>query len=631
MTIGDYIARYKEGIVEVSPGVLYSLRHIVDESYRLYHARFDDDGDESGFKKIFYRIAFIVHNSIVRGSDIDLKDLGMKAMNIMSVPIVGIMKMAVRSHLLRTYFGTFVDKVLNEMSWFGTIISKRVNGSVYTVDLRNIVRPPHISDIQESGIAEYVHYTFDQVYAKKDSWNNWDEVEKTIELASKEGLSGINVIEFWTFDTEINGNEIDGKVHKVCKKYLDRERLQPQIAEEPNSPDLWAPYVSVEEFVTPYKKKRTSKTLIKKVGEYEELFPYNQQNFFDAPGRWLGFGVGELLSGLQEHYNEKWNLYRKKDILDLRGIFLHKYTDSSNSLTQDYLENLDTGTVLSMSNEEDFQRLVIDMKTSEFLATTDKLYELARLIMGISAQGTGEDLPSSVSATASVINKQVQQTTYDFVREKLHHYLVKLFTDGYFEDILTEIDDEDLSVIVGDPRELEELDKYFINNLVNAKVLEWKKKTGIYPSETEVDRLRQMLTEDMRSLGDTRYAKLTKELMDKAGYSIEFYVTNESQDIGRKIQSLLQLKADPTFTGSRAALDASILDLLGENPGQYRKTPEEKAAEMEATRMQMIQEMANAGGQNSISGATNGQSQPIAPGEMGKYTGEEQQMRSNRV
>lgn len=620
MRIQDFITEYKDGRVQTSPGVYYNLTDVINESHRLFHAKFESNIEESGFEKIFYRIIWIVHNAIVRGSDIDLKDLNMRATNILSIPIVGLMKLAVRSHLYRTYFGQYVDRVLTEMSWFGTSITKRVEGSVRTVDLRNIVRPAHIYDIQESGLAEFVYYTFDEIFAERENWaGSWKDVEATVERAMLQGDTRMNVIEWWTF------KEIDGKIRKVCQKYLDRSRI---IPEEANTPDTWSPYLLLDEFVTPYKKRRTSKKLREKLGEYEDMFPYEQANFFDAPGRWLGFGSGELLKGIQEHYNEKYNLYRKKDILDLRGIFVHKYSNQSNSLTQDYLDSLDTGTVLSLAQDEEFQRLVIDMKTSEFLATTDKLYELARLIMGITAQGTGEDLPSSVSATASVINRQTQQTTYDFVRERLHHFLVQLFTDGYFEDIINEIDEQDLSVIVGDPRELEELDKYFVNNLVNQKVLDWKEQTGMYPTEDEVEQLRQKYLADTKALGDMRFPELRKEMMDKAGYSIEFYVTNESFDPGRKVQNLLQMKQDPNFTGSREAIDAAILDLMNENPAQYRKTADEKAKEAEMLRQQMAAQSAASGTPNPVASPM---SQPIAPGEMANYTGEEQVMRANRV
>ena len=184
MKIADYIAYYADGQVEVSPGVTVNLTDIINKSHRLLHAKFETAKNEGDFDPIFYRIAWVVHRTIMMASDIDLKDLNMYAMNPNAIPLIGLTKMGVRSHLLRTYFGKFVDRVLSEMSWFGTSITKRVNGQVETVDLRNIVRAPHIKDIQESGLAERQFLTRDEVRAKK--WANMDEVKEMFELLEKD-------------------------------------------------------------------------------------------------------------------------------------------------------------------------------------------------------------------------------------------------------------------------------------------------------------------------------------------------------------------------------------------------------------------------------------------------------------
>lgn len=273
MKIADYIAYYADGQVEVSPGVTYNLTDIINKSHRLLHAKFETATREGDFDPIFYRIAWVVHRTIVMASDIDLKDLNMYATNPNAIPLIGLTKMGVRSHLLRTYFGKFVDKVLSEMSWFGTSITKRVNGQVETVDLRNIVRAPHIKDIQESGLAERQFLTRDEVRAK--SWGNMDEVKEMFELLEKDGEHLLPVIEWWTFDDELyeEGHPEYKKLekyHKVCKVYLDRSNNVPTSSKEATE---WDPFIELDCFITPEKKRRTSSKLRAKLGEYEEMFP----------------------------------------------------------------------------------------------------------------------------------------------------------------------------------------------------------------------------------------------------------------------------------------------------------------------------------------------------------------------
>jgi len=579
--IQSFISEYEDMQVQVSPDVSYSLRDVINESYRLYNSKFQNETDSTGFQKIFYNIIWIVYRTIIMASDIDLKDMQMHSLNGQKLPIVNILKMALRSFLNKVNFGKTIDNIMNQMVWFGTSLVKRCKGKLEQVDLRNYITEPHIKDPQMRSHAENVFYTYDQMaYYKDDFKEHWAEIEETWEVMQKGKENLFKVIEYWTWD------EIDGKTHKVCIKYLDRSELDPKNFKDAEE---WDTYLELDKFITPYKKKRDSKEMRDKLGEHEEMFPYEQADFFDCPGRWMGMGCAEILAGIQEHYNEQYNLKRKKDILDLKGIFVHKYTTTSNSLTQEFLDNIETGDVLSMDMTEDLQRLIIDTKTGEFTQTVDKLYEIARLLMGIQATSAGEDLPSQ-TATAAVINKQAQQTTYDFVREQMHHFLVKIFQDGYFEDISNEFTSQDIINVVGDPKELQALDQILIDNAVNAEFERIKNETGMYPPAELYDQMKQQLAQQLQQMGDTRYPQIKKELMKNLEFFVEFFVTNEKFDKNIKIQNLIMMKQDPNFTGSREAVDAEIASLNDLNPAQFAKTDEERRREIEMMRQKAMAE-----------------------------------------
>lgn len=567
--------------VDISPSVSYNLKDVIYDSYRLYNARFKDPVETNGFRKVFYRMAWVIYRTILMASDVDLKDLNLRSTNGRGIKTLQLVKLAVRNHLIRTGFGEFLDKVMAEMVWFGTCIAKRSDDKVYTVDLRNYITQPNIQDPQERYHAETVFMCYSDVESYKKDWKKaWDEIEAEWKAMQKRGESQFKIIEYWTVD------KIDGEFHKVCKKYLDRSESRPEDYRDQSD---WQPYLELDSFITPYKKKRTSKREIKALGEYEELFPYEQCDLFDATGRFLAFGTGELLSGLQEHYNEQFNTKRKKDILDLKGIFLHKRTSSSDSLTQEFLDNLETGSVLQMDMNEDLQRLVIDTKTGEFLNSVQKLEDIARQIMGVTASAAGEDLPSQ-TATEAVINKQQQQTTYDFVREKMHHFVVRLFQNGYFETIIDELDSNEMVSIVGDPKELQELDEFLVDNAVNdwanKELKKAKNANDVENIWAAADSEKEKLKEELRSEGDTRFSQFKKSLLKEAEYFIEFYMTNEGFDKNVKIQNLTTLKQDPNFTGSRKAIENEIMDLMDLNPSLYQKTEEEGKQEEQEKMME---------------------------------------------
>ena len=579
--VRDFIADNQQMEVDIAPSVSYDLKDIIYDSYRLFNSKFVSPVEPNGFEKIYYPLAWKVYRTIIMSSDVDLKDLNMRSTNGKGIKVLQLVKMAVRNHLLRQNFGVFLDKVMSDMVWFGSCIAKRADDTVYTVDLRNYITQPNIQDPQERRHAETLYYTWDDIQSFKDDWEeNWEEVEAEWERMQKRGESQFKIVEFWTWE------EVDGEVHKVCKKYLDRSENDPESYRDQSE---WQPYLELDMFVTPFKKRRTSKREIKKLGEWEELFPYEQADLFDAKGRFLAFGCGELLSGLQSHYNEQFNLKRKKDLLDLKGIFTHKYTANSNSLTQEFLDNLETGSILQMDKDEDLQRITIDTKTGEFLNNVQKLEEIAMQIMGVTASAAGEDLPSQ-TATEAVINKQQQQTTYDFVRERMHQFIVRLFQNGYFETIIDELDEKEAVAIIGDPKELQELDEFFIDNAVNNWATKELSKQNLSYEDIEniqvaAEAEKERLKEELKGKGDMRFAQLKKSILKNADYFIEFYVTNEGFDKNVKIQNLTQLKNDPMFTGSRRAVENEIMDTLNLNPSLFQKTEEEKKEEMQQQMM----------------------------------------------
>ena len=615
--INDFIAYNEDMNVEVSPGVSYSLRDIINESYRLYNAKFESEDSSKGFQRIFYRMIWIIYRTIIMSSDIDTKDMNMRSLNGQGINTLALLKLAIRSHLNHTFFGRYLDKVLMELVWFGSSITKRVDGRVETVDLRNYITQANIKDPQQREHAEYIYMSYDEMLSHKEDWEeNWSTIEAVWAKMQKQGLSNFTIIEYWTWI------EKDGKNRKGCITYLDQSLAKPEDSR--NTTD-WSPYLELDKYVTPYSREYASERMQEKLGEKEDMFPYEQADFFDVPGRWLSAGCAELLSGIQEHYNEQFNLKRKKDILDLRGIFVHKYSNSSNSLTQEFLDNLETGSVVQMDINEDLQRVIIDTKTSEFIANVDKLYEIMRLIMGVTVQGTGEEMPGSTSATGVKANFASQMTTYDYVKERMNHFLTGLFMNGYFEDVVNEIDAEEMVAITGSPKDLAEMDQKLIKSAVSSRTE--KRYNQLKATRTdedeegdvtleEVQQLQDLedaeirdLSQQFKVMGDTRWAEIKKSLLEGLKYTVEFFVNSEAFDKQAKLEQYRLMLSDPNFTGSRKSVEDAIFDLTNENPRQFDKSKEEQEQEVEKARQQMMME------QGVVPGPMSSESMPMGTSE----------------
>lgn len=588
MPIREFIGQFENGQVNVTDKVEYNLKEIIEDNYRLYNSKYEEEED-GDLEKIFFNIGWILYRTVFFSSDIDQKDLQMRATNQNAVPVVALLRMAVENYLTRLHFGKEIDDIRAYMIAHGTAITKVAHGRPRLVDLRRIVRPAHIENLQHSGLCEQVDYTYEELMALDLGEEAKEKVRLVWERMQKEGQYLFPVYEYW------HQFEIDREVHKGCKRYLDVQSIQPENPRRKSSE--WEPYIFLDSFKTPYKKRRTSRALISKYGEYEEIYPYKQVNFLDCPGRWLGFGVFELVKGIQIYYNEKWHLFRKKDLLDLRGVYKHKKGASNSSVEQRFLDALETGALVDLEQDEDIERLITDLKTGEFVISVDKLLELARQVVGVTAQGVGQDMPATTTATVGVLNQKAQQTTYDYVIERMSHFLTELFEDFYMATILEEISQDEMFQIVGDPSELRELDAKLVDNLVNTQARIFKDNNGFYPTEDMVDALKDEYLNQMEGLGDMRFAELKKDVIESLPFTVQFYVNNERFDKAVMIQNLTQIMQNPNFTGSREKLDEAILDLIGLSGRQFRKTKQEKEAELQ---MVAQMEMAKAAGSTPI-------------------------------
>src|SRR5574343_1146237 len=138
--IKSFITQYERGTVHVTPSISYSLQDTINNSYRLYYGKFEEPEDSTGLKKIFFNIGWALFRTVFFASDIDTKDLQMRAKNPNSLPITYLLRLAVNHHLVVTHFSRFIDDVRNDMIAFGSAIIKVSKGKLNLVDLRNIIR-----------------------------------------------------------------------------------------------------------------------------------------------------------------------------------------------------------------------------------------------------------------------------------------------------------------------------------------------------------------------------------------------------------------------------------------------------------------------------------------------------------
>jgi len=555
--ISRYIEKNEQMMVQVAPGVKYSLRKVLNDADTLYNGMYQTgEMEESGFKRIFMRKMWVVYRTLIQGSDVDLKNLNIRSLNGIKVRLTALLKMLFTSHLEREAFGEKIDDIMAQMCWYGSGITKRHDDTVSVVDLRMYLTEANQPDPQKRSHLFYNKYTYSQMEKKMEG--DWKEHKKEInelwEIMQEQGESNFNILEFWTFDKEGN---------KICVKALDNNLTKP---EEGHDIEDWTPYIELEEFGTPYKP------------DGEQQFPVNQFDFFKVPGRTIGMGCAELLGGPQEYYNELFSNKRKLDLKALRGITIHNAIQGENGLSeidQEAITNIDTGFMLTLAPNESIEQLPVNTYSFDFDLMENKIYELMRQIIGVTAQGTGEETPASTSATQANINQQVANTVFDYVKERMHHGLKRLFNKGYAQDIIKAMSEKEVVAIVGDPTALVEFDNMLVDNAMNDWAIKYKEATGMLPTEEEFMQIKDSLSQELKQQGDTRFPKFKKELVKDMEYLLTFEIQQESFDYKLRSDALLAIKNDPESTKSKAKVEDELLTLQGLNPRQYDKTEEE--------------------------------------------------------
>ena len=598
----QFKSNFEEGDVSISPNVFYNVRDVIESNNRLRNSKYIDEEYPDGTTKLFFNIARIMSHTIFKNTDMDVKDIKLHPLTDYTMKIAPLLRPCIHAYLKLEDFGEDMNYYRQELIDMGHIMVKEVDGESIPVNLLNIIRPPHILDLQKGGLIEKINYTWDDILAHKKDWeDSWEEIE---ELKAKMDITqtvNFTVYEWWTIDKFKIGRK--NKETRGCIKFLNRESTRPE--EEENTSE-WQPSIELERFATPYSMKIRNKNKVKRLQELGfiekgkdemPIYPYEEQRFLTIPGRALGLGIYELTKGMGEYYNENINEKRRYDQLAHKGILVHKQssTGEQKTLTQEFLSNLDTGAILQVENDEDLSRLNMGSLVNDFLGSGDKIFELARQITGVTAQGTGEEIPAATTATVGMINQQTAKSTYDIVNEQQDLFLRRLFQKFKIKSMLKDLTAKEFVEITGDPKDLIEMEAEYAQQYAYQAVLkgmetgESQKEVLLLMENMDVtlkqaqdifvDKMVEVVKTELGKGGDIRFSQITDDLIKTADFNLEFYLINETFDAPARARAITETLARPMVMLSREKLEEEWADLMGLSGRRLRKSDEDRAAE----------------------------------------------------
>ena len=599
----NFLTEYAFGHVRLTNSVDYYLRYVIEDNVLDRNFKFAFPYYADGTEKVFFSLPYIIADSIYKNTDIDTKDIQLASDNQDAIEWIPLLKGALDNYLKSYHYGEKLNELRKELIDMGHVLVKEVDNETHVVNLLNVVRPPHIMDLQDSGLAEKRILTWEEMRMNKKAWGkNWKKVERLKEMMDSVSKQSFVVYEWWTTEKFMVGKE--EKETKGCIRFLDCSIFDETISD---TPENWEPYVVLEKFICPDEVKVESKARLKKLvaagilskgATTEPVFPYEEQRLIPVPGRWMGMGMYELLRPETKAYNKTLNEKLRYDELLHKGVLVHtkapfsiNQKGSGRGIESEIINRIQTGTMISIKAGEKIDRLNVGSLTADFIASADKWFDIARMKAGVNETAVGERLPSSTPATIGVLNERQAKTAFDIVNEQQGLFFERLFSRFKMKSIINDITSEEWTKIIGNPDDLARMEEAYIENLINVKIAEAAQTGKINPTsskmpEEEYNKIKTAVTMLRNKQGGQRMAQFKKELIKDFPFYTKFVITNEAFD-KQVLLSNMQDAINTLVTMPVSGLDATKLierklDLMGISPVGLRKTPEQIQAEQMA-------------------------------------------------
>jgi len=590
-TTQDFINRNREGIVNITPEVQYSIKDVIRRDKRLQNGKYEEAYFPDGDEKPFMRMIWILARSAKQNTDFDTRNFDAVARNTESVPRVGLFKLGLRNYMNYSGYANFLNSSGDKLIDDGHVILKKCDdGKPKEVDLLRIVRPAHISNF-DAGIAEEVNYTFNDILAYRDniSDEDWETIE-ALEDKYQEGESTQFVV--WEY---YKWEDFLGKRTITCTLSLDTKGSTPT---DPN-PDGGL-FIELDKFETPFFEEIESKAELKKLrksgiaqGNKKPTFPYVEKALFKIEGRWKGMGYYELLAAHQEVYNTTWLQKIRHDEQRRNGTLIYKKSssDKDTMLTREWLDNIDTGGIFPIWNDEDVSSLKMESMTGEFILSLDKIFEIARLLSGVTPQRSGEDVSQS-TATGVLRDEKVAESTFAYIKERKELMYKELFEKFEFDSIRDDMTEEDAVALLGDRDELIKILKPFVVERIRTgfkdaqltpegrRILEQLSNFGPeIPPEVENSLVTELTSQLLA--GDTVFAAFMKDMFKDIKLRMQFFSYEENFNKDFELKQLQEtINTLVSLPNSKLSVDNIIrkkLELLNNRITGIEKSEEEIA------------------------------------------------------
>lgn len=537
---------YLSGTTTIGKYVEFDLHETVEKIYAyLYSKHTSGDTDSMGREKPFFNIVTAAVNIWYRATDIDRKNVRIKATKAKDVVPSFIATIALQEWMRKTNFGVFLNEWGRTLAKFGSSVVKFVekDGILYpsVIAWNRIICDP--IDFDSNVKIEKLYLTASQLQENPA----YDKKMVKILLDNK------------TTRKTLSDNQVDERSDFIEVYELHGNLPLSYVTENEKDEDIYTQQVHIVSF---YGSSKNQECAVLYKGK-ESKDPYMITHLIKEDGRVLGIGAVEHLFEAQWMMNHSQKLI--KDQLDLASKLIFQTSDG-NFAGRNALTAIESGDILihainepiTQANNASHDITSLQNFGTQWKTLAQEITSTPEALMG-STQPSGtawrqvEALQQEAHSLFEIMTENKGLAIEEMMRTHvIPHFKKTLNTSEEISAVLESHDIARLDSMWLNKKATEEVNKKYLK-----KILELD--TTISPEQLQADiqAEKQKLGQELASAGNQRFIKPSeiddktwKEIFKDLEWEVEVEVTGESSDKQSTLTTL-----------------TTVLKTIGANPG----------------------------------------------------------------